>query len=49
MKKSLMFKMAQEAVLRDEGTPNSYKLEILRLLMTEEDIAKLVEGKDEEK
>lgn len=49
MKKSMLYKMAQMAVLRDNILDDSSKLEVLRALMNEEDISKLVEKNKEEK
>lgn len=47
MKNSAKFKMAQAAVLKCEGIFPDDKLEILRELMHEEDLAKFVESKEE--
>ena len=49
MKKSMLYKIAQMSVLRDNILDDSSKLEVLRALMNEEDIAKLVEKNKEEK
>jgi hypothetical protein len=49
MKKSMLFKMAQMSVVRDNILDDSSKLEVLRALMNEEDISKLVEKNKEEK
>lgn len=47
MKKSEIYKMAQIAVLSNTGFNNLTKLEILRELMKEEDLALLCEKQDE--
>ena len=49
MKKSMLYKIAQMSVLRDNILDDSSKLEVLRVLMNEEDISKLVEKNKEEK
>ena len=52
MKKSECFKLAQYAVIENQTIHAKSKIEVLRALMTEEDIAKMVEehreGKDNE-
>lgn len=47
MKKSECFKIAQIAVLRNQSIEAEEKLEIIRVLMSEEDIARLVEKREE--
>lgn len=46
MKKSECFKKAQIAVINSQSIEVEEKLEILRALMTEEDMQKLVEGSE---
>ena len=46
MKKSEAFKMAQYSVMADELIESAEKLEILRILMEAEDIAKYGENKE---
>jgi hypothetical protein len=48
MKKSEMYKTVQEVVLASSDLTNESKLEILRLLMNDEDVAKYSEAHDEE-
>ena len=48
MRKSVLYKEAQLAVLRDELLDNMTKLEIIRVLQSDEDIAVLVESKEKE-
>ena len=48
MKNSTMFKVAQFAVLRSDNICDSDKLEVLRLLMDNEDVAKYVENREEQ-
>ena len=43
MKKSDLYVMAQMAVVRDNKTPDEYKLLILRELQEREDMARFVE------
>ena len=47
MKKSEIYKKAQMSVLHDGRLQDSDALEILRVLMSEEDVAKLLEEKEE--
>ena len=49
MKKSECFRKAQIAVIKNQSFEAEEKLEILRRLMTEEDIQKLVEESEEDK
>lgn len=48
MKKSELFRMAQIAVVEANTIMPSVKLDILRVLMSEEDINKLCEEHDEQ-
>lgn len=48
MKESMIYKCAQAAVLRDEGLGVQSKLEILRFLMKQEDVALFCERQAEE-
>lgn len=47
MKKSEIYRLAQGAVILDNRFPADMKLEILRELMTKEDLEKFVEQKEE--
>jgi ABC-type uncharacterized transport system ATPase subunit len=49
MKKSECFKMAQEAVIKNQSISTEDKLEILRVLMEKEDLALFTEKEDENK
>jgi hypothetical protein len=49
MKTSVIYKMAQNAVLNSTMIGNHEKLEILRELMAKEDVALFVESQEEEK
>ena len=48
MKKSTMFRVAQFAVLNSDNICANDKLEVLRLLMDNEDVAKYVEDREEQ-
>ena len=48
MKESHAYKLAQIAVLRTDAICTTDKLEVLRLLMDKEDVAKFVEKIEEE-
>ena len=47
MKKSELYKGLQSTVLSDQHIPNATKIEILRELFIQEDLAKMVEEKQE--
>lgn len=49
MKKSECFRKSQIAVIKNQSLEAEEKLEILRALMTEEDIQKMVEEREENK
>ena len=49
MKKSDMFMLAQYAVIRDDTLAPSEKVEILKALMSEENVAAWIETKEAEK
>lgn len=48
MKKSLIYKCAQHAVLETNGLSDSNKLEVLRELIAQEDLALFIEKQEEE-
>ena len=48
MKKSEMYRLAQGAVINYQNIDTAMKLEILRELMSKEDVALYVERKEEE-
>lgn len=48
MKKSDLYRLAQQAVLDTALIPTSVKLEIVRELMDKEDLEKFIEGREEE-
>ena len=48
MKKSECYRLAQEAVIKDQLITTREKIEILRRLIMDEDIAKLLEEKTNE-
>ena len=48
MKKSECYRLAQEAVIEDQVITTREKIEILRRLIMDEDIAKLLEEKSNE-
>ena len=48
MKKSVIFRLAQHAVLQSCHLPDSDKLEVLRELIVQEDLALFVEKKEEQ-
>lgn len=48
MKESTAYKLAQLAVIKTDVIPTIDKLDVLRLLMDKEDVAKFVEQKEEE-
>lgn len=49
MKKSLAYKLAQFAVLRDKELENCDKLKILRVLIASEDLALFTEQEEEKR
>lgn len=49
MKKSEMFKKAQISVMKDFGLPAEERLDIIRILMHEQDVAEYVERHNAEK
>lgn len=49
MKQSEMYRLAQGAVVKSEGIDVFRKLEILRRLMKDEDVALFVEAEEEKK
>lgn len=48
MKKSMLYRMAQISVIRDNVTPDVTKLEVLKMLFDREDFEKLVEKEKEQ-
>lgn len=48
MKKSLIYKLAQVAVMNHDGLTDLNKLEIMRELIAQEDLALFVEKQEEE-
>jgi hypothetical protein len=49
MKKSLAYKLAQFAVLRDKDLHDTEKLQVLRVLIDAEDLARFTEQEEEKR